>query len=238
MVDTNNINITVSLSDDTLEKLAAIFSQANENSAKVIDAPKGLETWNPNKPVTGYVTHGAMRKASVGREVVVEQEPVQAQETGVDLDEGQCGLVFDDPAMGETRKSKAKRIDNKKNHRIGEDYWCRKPQDHTGKHVEGFMPKAFQNVEAPAQDAEPVEPVEPAEPTEQSNGLERLDGYENDSKCGWWQEGNKARFCELEPEHSMGRFMPNNNHAWQNPAPVMQVSPEWSPKERVWRSGE
>ena len=218
MVDTNNINITVSLSDDTLEKLAAIFSQANENSA-----------WDPNPKVI---------EKPVSREVVVEQEPVQAQETGVDLDEGQCGLVFDDPATGETRKSKAKRIDNKKNHRIGEDYWCRKPQDHTGKHVEGFMPKAFQNVEAPAQDAEPVEPVEPAEPTEQSNGLERLDGYENDSKCGWWQEGNKARFCELEPEHSMGRFMPNNNHAWQNPAPVMQVSPEWSPKERVWRSGD
>ena len=218
MVDTNNINITVSLSDDTLEKLAAIFSQANENSA-----------WDPNPKVI---------EKPVSREVVVEQEPVQAQETGVDLDEGQCGLVFDDPATGETRKSKAKRIDNKKNYRIGEDYWCRKPQDHTGKHVEGFMPKAFQNVEAPAQDAEPVEPVEPAEPTEQSNGLERLDGYENDSKCGWWQEGNKARFCELEPEHSMGRFMPNNNHAWQNPAPVMQVSPEWSPKERVWRSGD
>lgn len=215
MVDTNNINITVSLSDDTLEKLAAIFSQANENSA-----------WDPNPKVI---------EKPVSREVVVEQEPVQAQETGVDLDEGQCGLVFDDPATGETRKSKAKRIDNKKNHRIGEDYWCRKPQDHTGKHVEGFMPKAFQNVEAPAQDAEPVEP---AEPTEQSDGLERLDGYENDSKCGWWQEGNKARFCELEPEHSMGRFMPNNNHVWQNPAPVMQVSPEWSPKERVWRSGE
>jgi len=224
VVDTNNINITVSLSDDTLEKLAAIFSQANENSA-----------WDPNPKVIDSPTHEAMRKASVGREVVVEQEPVQAQETGVDLDEGQCGLVFDDPATGETRKSKAKRIDNKKNHRIGEDYWCRKPQDHTGKHVEGFMPKAFQNVEAPAQDAEPVEP---AEPTEQSDGLERLDGYENDSKCGWWQEGNKARFCELEPEHSMGRFMPNNNHAWQNPAPVMQVSPEWSPKERVWRSGD
>ena len=218
MVDTNNINITVSLSDDTLEKLAAIFSQANENSA-----------WDPNPKVI---------EKPVSREVVVEQEPVQAQETGVDLDEGQCGLVFDDPATGETRKSKAKRIDNKKNHRIGEDYWCRKPQDHTGKHVEGFMPKAFQNVEAPAQDAEPVEPVEPAEPTEQSNGLERLDGYENDSKCGWWQEGNKARFCELEPEHSMGRFMPNNNHVWQNPAPIMQVSPEWSPKERVWRSGD
>ena len=218
MVDTNNINITVSLSDDTLEKLAAIFSQANENSA-----------WDPNPKVI---------EKPVSREVVVEQEPVQAQETGVDLDEGQCGLVFDDPATGETRKSKAKRIDNKKNHRIGEDYWCRKPQDHTGKHVEGFMAKAFQNVEAPAQDAEPVEPVEPAEPTEQSNGLERLDGYENDSKCGWWQEGNKARFCELEPEHSMGRFMPNNNHVWQNPAPIMQVSPEWSPKERVWRSGD
>ena len=218
MVDTNNINITVSLSDDTLEKLAAIFSQANENSA-----------WDPNPKVI---------EKPVSREVVVEQEPVQAQETGVDLDEGQCGLVFDDPATGETRKSKAKRIDNKKNHRIGEDYWCRKPQDHTGKHVEGFMPKAFQNVEAPAQDAEPVEPVEPAEPTEQSDGLERLDGYENDSKCGWWQEGNKARFCELEPEHSMGRFMPNNNHVWQNPAPVMQVSAIWSPKERVWRSGE
>ena len=221
MVDTNNINITVSLSDDTLEKLAAIFSQANENSA-----------WDPNPKVI---------EKPVSREVVVEQEPVQAQETGVDLDEGQCGLVFDDPATGETRKSKAKRIDNKKNHRIGEDYWCRKPKDHTGKHVEGFMPKAFQNVEAPAQDAEPVEPVEPvepAEPTEQSDGLERLDGYENDSKCGWWQEGNKARFCELEPEHSMGRFMPNNNHVWQNPAPVMQVSPEWSPKERVWRSGD
>ena len=217
MVDTNNINITVSLSDDTLEKLAAIFSQANENSA-----------WDPNPKVI---------EKPVSREGVVEQEPVQAQETGVDLDEGQCGLVFD-PVTNETRKSKAKRIDNKKNYRIGEDYWCRKPQDHTGKHVEGFMPKAFQNVEAPAQDAEPVEPVEPAEPTEQSNGLERLDGYENDSKCGWWQEGNKARFCELEPEHSMGRFMPNNNHAWQNPAPVMQVSPEWSPKERVWRSGD
>jgi len=218
VVDTNNINITVSLSDDTLEKLAAIFSQANENSA-----------WDPNPKVI---------EKPVSREVVVEQEPVQAQETGVDLDEGQCGLVFDDPATGETRKSKAKRIDNKKNHRIGEDYWCRKPQDHTGKHVEGFMPKAFQNVEAPAQDAEPVEPVEPAEPTEQSDGLERLDGYENDSKCGWWQEGNKARFCELEPEHSMGRFMPNNNHVWQNPAPVMQVSAIWSPKERLWRSGE
>jgi len=218
VVDTNNINITVSLSDDTLEKLAAIFSQANENSA-----------WDPNPKVI---------EKPVSREVVVEQEPVQAQETGVDLDEGQCGLVFDDPATGETRKSKAKRIDNKKNHRIGEDYWCRKPQDHTGKHVEGFMPKAFQNVEAPAQDAEPVEPVEPAEPTEQSDGLERLDGYENDSKCGWWQEGNKARFCELEPEHSMGRFMPNNNHVWQNPAPVMQVSATWSAKERVWRSGE
>ena len=218
MVDTNNINIPVSLSDDTLEKLAAIFSQANENSA-----------WDPNPKVI---------EKPVSREVVVEQEPVQAQETGVDLDEGQCGLVFDDPATGETRKSKAKRIDNKKNHRIGEDYWCRKPQDHTGKHVEGFMPEAFQNVEAPAQDAEPVEPVEPAEPTEQSNGLERLDGYENDSKCGWWQEGNKARFCELEPEHSMGRFMPNNNHVWQNPAPVMQVSATWSAKERVGRSGE
>ena len=218
MVDTNNINIIVSLSDDTLEKLAAIFSQANENSA-----------WDPNPKVI---------EKPVSREVVVEQEPVQAQETGVDLDEGQCGLVFDDPATGETRKSKAKRIDNKKNHRIGEDYWCRKPQDHTGKHVEGFMPKAFQNVEAPAQDAEPVEPVEPAEPTEQSDGLERLDGYENDSKCGWWQEGNKARFCELEPEHSMGRFMPNNNHVWQNPAPVMQVSATWSAKERVWRSGD
>lgn len=215
MVDTNNINITVSLSDDTLEKLAAIFSQANENSA-----------WDPNPKVI---------EKPVSREVVVEQEPVQAQETGVDLDEGQCGLVFDDPATGETRKSKAKRIDNKKNHRIGEDYWCRKPQDHTGKHVEGFMPKAFQNVEAPAQDAEPVEP---AEPTEQSDSLERLDGYENDSKCGWWQEGNKARFCELEPEHSMGRFMPNNNHVWQNPAPVMQVSATWSAKERVWRSGD
>jgi len=218
VVDTNNINIIVSLSDDTLEKLAAIFSQANENSA-----------WDPNPKVI---------EKPVSREVVVEQEPVQAQETGVDLDEGQCGLVFDDPATGETRKSKAKRIDNKKNHRIGEDYWCRKPQDHTGKHVEGFMPKAFQNVEAPAQDAEPVEPVEPAEPTEQSDGLERLDGYENDSKCGWWQEGNKARFCELEPEHSMGRFMPNNNHVWQNPAPVMQVSATWSAKERVWRSGD
>jgi len=215
VVDTNNINIIVSLSDDTLEKLAAIFSQANENSA-----------WDPNPKVI---------EKPVSREVVVEQEPVQAQETGVDLDEGQCGLVFDDPATGETRKSKAKRIDNKKNHRIGEDYWCRKPQDHTGKHVEGFMPKAFQNVEAPAQDAEPVEP---AEPTEQSDGLERLDGYENDSKCGWWQEGNKARFCELEPEHSMGRFMPNNNHVWQNPAPVMQVSATWSAKERVWRSGD
>ena len=215
MVDTNNINIIVSLSDDTLEKLAAIFSQANENSA-----------WDPNPKVI---------EKPVSREVVVEQEPVQAQETGVDLDEGQCGLVFDDPATGETRKSKAKRIDNKKNHRIGEDYWCRKPQDHTGKHVEGFMPKAFQNVEAPAQDAEPVEP---AEPTEQSDSLERLDGYENDSKCGWWQEGNKARFCELEPEHSMGRFMPNNNHVWQNPAPVMQVSATWSAKERVWRSGD
>ena len=223
MVDTNNINITVSLSDDTLEKLAAIFSQA------VTPYKNEKLAWDPNPKVI---------EKPVSREAVVEQEPVQAQETGVDLDEGQCGLVFDDPATGETRKSKAKRIDNKKNHRIGEDYWCRKPQDHTGKHVEGFMPKAFQNVEAPAQDAEPVEPVEPAEPTEQSNGLERLDGYENDSKCGWWQEGNKARFCELEPEHSMGRFMPNNNHVWQNPAPIMQVSPEWSPKERVWRSGD
>ena len=226
MVDTNNINITVSLSDDTLEKLAAIFSQA------VTPYKNEKLAWDPNHPGAKVI------EKPVSREVVVEQEPVQAQETGVDLDEGQCGLVFDDPATGETRKSKAKRIDNKKNHRIGEDYWCRKPQDHTGKHVEGFMPKAFQNVEAPAQDAEPVEPVEPAEPTEQSDGLERLDGYENDSKCGWWQEGNKARFCELEPEHSMGRFMPNNNHVWQNPAPVMQVSAIWSPKERVWRSGE
>ena len=223
MVDTNNINITVSLSDDTLEKLAAIFSQA------VTPYKNEKLAWDPNHPGAKVI------EKPVSREVVVEQEPVQAQETGVDLDEGQCGLVFDDPATGETRKSKAKRIDNKKNHRIGEDYWCRKPQDHTGKHVEGFMPKAFQNVEAPAQDAEPVEP---AEPTEQSDGLERLDGYENDSKCGWWQEGNKARFCELEPEHSMGRFMPNNNHVWQNPAPVMQVSAIWSPKERVWRSGE
>ena len=232
MVDTNNINITVSLSDDTLEKLAAIFSQAitpykNEKLA-----------WDPNHPGAKVI------EKPVGREVVVEQEPVQAQETGVDLDEGQCGLVFDDPATGETRKSKAKRIDNKKNHRIGEDYWCRKPQDHTGKHVEGFMPKAFQNVEAPAQDAEPVEPderpmgrfmpeepVEPDEPAEQSDGLERLDGYENDSKCGWWQDGNKAKFCELEPEHS-------GTCKWQNPAPVMQVSAIWSPKERVWRSGE
>ena len=226
MVDTNNINITVSLSDDTLEKLAAIFSQA------VTPYKNEKLAWDPNHPGAKVI------EKPVSREAVVEQEPVQAQETGVDLDEGQCGLVFDDPATGETRKSKAKRIDNKKNHRIGEDYWCRKPQDHTGKHVEGFMPKAFQNVEAPAQDAEPVEPVEPAEPTEQSDGLERLDGYENDSKCGWWQEGNKARFCELEPEHSMGRFMPNNNHAWQNPAPVMQVSATWSAKERVWRSGE
>jgi len=226
VVDTNNINITVSLSDDTLEKLAAIFSQA------VTPYKNEKLAWDPNHPGAKVI------EKPVSREVVVEQEPVQAQETGVDLDEGQCGLVFDDPATGETRKSKAKRIDNKKNHRIGEDYWCRKPQDHTGKHVEGFMPKAFQNVEAPAQDAEPVEPVEPAEPTEQSDGLERLDGYENDSKCGWWQEGNKARFCELEPEHSMGRFMPNNNHAWQNPAPVMQVSATWSAKERVWRSGE
>jgi len=226
VVDTNNINITVSLSDDTLEKLAAIFSQA------VTPYKNEKLAWDPNHPGAKVI------EKPVSREVVVEQEPVQAQETGVDLDEGQCGLVFDDPATGETRKSKAKRIDNKKNHRIGEDYWCRKPQDHTGKHVEGFMPKAFQNVEAPAQDAEPVEPVEPAEPTEQSDGLERLDGYENDSKCGWWQEGNKARFCELEPEHSMGRFMPNNNHVWQNPAPVMQVSAIWSPKERVWRSGE
>jgi len=226
VVDTNNINITVSLSDDTLEKLAAIFSQA------VTPYKNEKLAWDPNHPGAKVI------EKPVSREVVVEQEPVQAQETGVDLDEGQCGLVFDYPATGETRKSKAKRIDNKKNHRIGEDYWCRKPQDHTGKHVEGFMPKAFQNVEAPAQDAEPVEPVEPAEPTEQSDGLERLDGYENDSKCGWWQEGNKARFCELEPEHSMGRFMPNNNHAWQNPAPVMQVSATWSAKERVWRSGE
>jgi hypothetical protein len=226
VVDTNNINITVSLSDDTLEKLAAIFSQA------VTPYKNEKLAWDPNHPGAKVI------EKPVSREVVVEQEPVQAQETGVDLDEGQCGLVFDDPATGETRKSKAKRIDNKKNHRIGEDYWCRKPQDHTGKHVEGFMPKAFQNVEAPAQDAEPVEPVEPAEPTEQSDGLERLDGYENDSKCGWWQDGNKAKFCELEPEHSMGRFMPNNNHVWQNPAPVMQVSAIWSPKERVWRSGE
>ncbi len=62
MVDTNNINITVSLSDDTLEKLAAIFSQANENSA-----------WDPNPKVI---------EKPVSREVVVEQEPVQAQETG------------------------------------------------------------------------------------------------------------------------------------------------------------
>ena len=237
MVDTNNINITVSLSDDTLEKLAAIFSQA------VTPYKNEKLAWDPNHPGAKVI------EKPVGREVVVEQEPVQAQETGVDLDEGQCGLVFDDPATGETRKSKAKRIDNKKNHRIGEDYWCRKPQDHTGKHVEGFMPKAFQNVEEPAQDAEPVEPderpmgrfmpeepVEPDEPAEQSDGLERLDGYENDSKCGWWQDGNKAKFCEIEvgdgaPVHS-------GTCKWQNPAPVMQVSATWSPKERLWRSGE
>ena len=99
MVDTNNINITVSLSDDTLEKLAAIFSQANENSA-----------WDPNPKVI---------EKPVSREVVVEQEPVQAQETGEDIYAGQCGLVFELTTQ-ELRKSKAKRIDNKKNHRIGE----------------------------------------------------------------------------------------------------------------------
>ncbi len=141
----------------------------------------------------------------------------------------------------ELRKSKAKRIDNKKNHRIGEAYWCRKPKDHTGKHVEGFPPEN-QSLAPAAEKSEEASTTqateEPAELTEQSDGLERLDGYENDSKCGWWQDGNKAKFCELEPEHSMGRFMPNNNHVWQNPAPVMQVSATWSPKERLWRSGE
>ena len=220
MVDTNNINITVSLSDDTLEKLAAIFSQANENSA-----------WDPNPKVI---------EKPVSREVVVEQEPVQAQETGEDIYAGQCGLVFELTTQ-ELRKSKAKRIDNKKNHRIGEAYWCRKPKDHTGKHVEGFPPEN-QSLAPAAEKSEEASTTqateEPAELTEQSDGLERLDGYENDSKCGWWQDGNKAKFCELEPEHSMGRFMPNNNHVWQNPAPVMQVSATWSPKERLWRSGE
>ena len=231
MVDTNNINITVSLSDDTLEKLAAIFSQANENFA-----------WDPNPKVIDSPTHEAMRKASVGREVVVEQEPVQAQETGEDIYAGQCGLVFE-LATQELRKSKAKRIDNKKNHRIGEAYWCRKPKDHTGKHVEGFPPEnqslaPAQATEEPVEPVEPDErpmgrfmPEEPVEPAEQSTVLEPLDGYENDSKCGWWQDGNKAKFCELEPEHS-------GTCKWQNPAPVMQVSAIWSPKERVWRSGE
>lgn len=203
MVDTNNIHITVSLSDETIEKLASIFSSTS--AEQPVNRPRTL--------LESY-------SEQFSREETASKSEKAPDETG-----DQCGWV-------DGRVSKAKRIDNKKNQRIGEPYWCRKPEDHTGKHVEGFLPAGVEEeaVEVDSQQAEPETAApEPetvvSEPEARGRGsvvleVKRLEGYASDSRCGWWSAGNSAKFCELNAEHS--ESVSSEDHTWVSPAPVME----------------
>ena len=202
MVDTNNIHITVSLSDETIEKLASIFSSTS--AEQPVNRPRTL--------LESY-------SEQFSREETASKSEKAPDETG-----DQCGWVDD-------RVSKAKRIDNKKNQRIGEPYWCRKPEDHTGKHVEGFLPAGVEEeaVEVDSQQAEPETAApEPetvvSEPEARGRGsvvleVKRLEGYASDSRCGWWSAGNSAKFCELNAEHSESAS--SEDHTWVSPVPFM-----------------
>ena len=197
MVDTNNIHITVSLSDETIEKLASIFSSTTSAEQPV------------NRPRTLLQSYSEQ----FSREETADEAEKAPDETG-----DQCGWV-------DGRVSKAKRIDNKKNQRIGEPYWCRKPEGHTGKHVEGFLPAGVEEeaVEVDSQQAEPETVV--SEPEARGRGsvvleVKRLEGYASDSRCGWWSAGNSAKFCELNAEHSESAS--SEDHTWVSPAPVME----------------
>ena len=220
MVDTNNIHITVSLSDETIEKLASIFSSTTSAEQPV------------NRPRTLLQSYSEQ----FSREETADESEKAPDETG-----DQCGWV-------DGRVSKAKRIDNKKNQRIGEPYWCRKPEDHTGKHVEGFLPAGVEEeaVEVDSQQAEPEatdtkkhgasdgpthqrmrDAIKPALSDPEARGREsvvlevkRLEGYASDSRCGWWSAGNSAKFCELNAEHSESAS--SEDHTWVSPAPVME----------------
>ena len=203
MVDTNNIHITVSLSDETIEKLASIFSSTS--AEQPVNRPRTL--------LESY-------SEQFSREETADEPEKVPDETG-----DQCGWV-------DGRVSKAKRIDNKKNQRIGEPYWCRKPEGHTGKHVEGFLPAGVEEeaVEVDSQQAEPETAApEPetvvSEPEARGRGsvvleVKRLEGYASDSRCGWWSAGNSAKFCELNAEHSESAS--SEDHTWVSPAPVME----------------
>ena len=152
-----NMRIEISLSDDTLKKLARIFAPTPESleeervtttakgKAAAKQAAEALKVRNYPMEVKDSPTHDAMRQATSGKfnaNSILDDLEEEAEAPTVDdqlktlppeIDSDQCGWIAG-------RLSKKLRINDKKNTRIGEPYWCQKDAGHKGKHIEGFPP--------------------------------------------------------------------------------------------------
>ena len=141
------MKIEISLSDDTLDKLAAMLRPVLDIQMPNPEPTAETASEKNKRVAEDSPTHEAMRQAASGkfnaehaslaREEATSQSPTiddQIATLPAENNTNQCGWI-------EGRLSKKLRIDNKKNDHIGEPYWCQKPAGHTGKHNEGFPPK-------------------------------------------------------------------------------------------------
>lgn len=244
-----NMKIEISLSDDTLAKLAKIFAPA-----PVPVVPDSL-VWKPTTtPVKQTQVEETITSIIEDLVEVPSASFLEAVDEAIDAhilnpDTNQCSWVAD-------RLSKKLRINDKKNDRIGEPYWCQKDAGHKGKHIEGFPPVLLidsipdpvvaEQVDDHNQDGE-LEQVDeiakaiaegvktnPEGRTVVVKAMEgvkggaliaSLKGYVNklngEKKCGWWLPAGASygKFCAATPGHS-DSTMPED-HIWTNPAPQM-----------------
>jgi len=236
-----NMKIEISLSDDTLAKLAKIFAPA-----PVPVVPDSL-VWKPTTTpvkqtqVEETITSIIEDLVEVPSASLLEAVDETIEALPLKNDTDQCGWVAG-------RLSKKLRINDKKNDRIGQGYWCQKGASHSGKHIEGWPPvyliDSFRDSSNEVEEPEVAKslPSTPAGnpktnpdgrtvivgPSEKPAGglmVTHLNGYSdklnNKKACGWWMPAGQSygKFCELEPGHSDSNI--SSDHEWVSPAPPM-----------------
>ena len=237
-----NMRIEISLSDDTLEKLARIFytnpAPARENLKPIVE--ERVTTAPPAEP---SILDDLQEEVEIPSVAFLEAVDEAIDAHILNPDTNQCSWVAG-------RLSKKLRINDKKNDRIGEPYWCQKDAGHKGKHIEGFPPVLLiDSIPDPAV-AEQVDELEQADEIAEAiaEGVKTnpegrtvvvgategvkdgalvasLKGYVNklngEEKCGWWLPAGASygKFCAATPGHS-DSTMPED-HIWTNPAPQM-----------------
>jgi len=235
-----NMRIEISLSDDTLKKLALIFAPTFEDPILEAVAEERVTTAPPPEPSI---------LDDLEEEAKAPTVDDQLKTLPPEIDSDQCGWIAG-------RLSKKLRINDKKNTRIGEPYWCQKDAGHKGKHIEGFPPVLLIDSIPDPPVAEQVDDHNQDDELEQANEIAEaiaegvktnpegrtvvvgategvkdgdlvasLKGYVNklngEEKCGWWLPAGTSygKFCAATPGHSDSTIP--GDHIWTNPAPQM-----------------